>query len=171
MEVLLFIALFIVGGLLSFIIKAKFKFVYSIALSFIFLALLISISSWLFYCSAIRNVSLLSAIPAQLKWGDGFGYLLLGYLMMYLFTALTSAESNEQHTKKITGLTLSAITILTGFSFITECFWKAENMCKMNHFFTMSGYSLWFLYFIMIAEGLGGLGVLLHFKLFMLTVT
>jgi uncharacterized membrane protein YphA (DoxX/SURF4 family) len=57
------------------------------------------------------------------------------------------------------------ITILTGFSFITECFWKAENMCKMNHFFTMSGYSLWFLYFIMIAEGLGGLGVLLHFKL------
>lgn len=35
----------------------------------------------------------------------------------------------------------------------------------MATFFTASGYAIWFLYFIMIAEGLGGLGVLLHFKL------
>jgi len=32
-------------------------------------------------------------------------------------------------------------------------------------FFQQSGYSIWFLYFIMTAEAAGALGILLHFKL------
>ncbi|MBS1530962.1 MAG: DoxX family protein [Bacteroidetes bacterium] len=56
-------------------------------------------------------------------------------------------------------------SILTGISFITETVWKAVNFDKMHHFFAGSGYAAWFLYFIMAAEFLGGLGILLNFKL------
>jgi putative oxidoreductase len=38
-------------------------------------------------------------------------------------------------------------------------------MTYMTDFFKQSGYAIWFLYFIMAAESLGGIGILFHFKL------
>jgi hypothetical protein len=165
MQVLLFITLLIAGSLLNFIVKARFKFVYKWAIAYILIALLLSLSSAVFYLARLKNVSVLKALTFEINWIDSLGHLMLGYLIMNIFLGLTSTEADEGQVKKILRITLWGITILTGLSFITETFWKAGHFGKMACFFNMSGYSSWFLYFIMAAEGLGGLGVLLHYKL------
>lgn len=165
MEVLLLIATLIAGGLLSYFIKAKFKFVYNLARVYVFMAMLVSVSSWLYYCAAINNVFIAKALQVIAGIFGSMGHLILGYLLMNIFLSLTSAETDERQAGKLVGLTLWGISILTGFAFINESFWKDGNMGKMCCFFTASGYASWFLYFIMIAEALGGLGILLHFKL------
>jgi uncharacterized membrane protein YphA (DoxX/SURF4 family) len=164
MDLLLLIAPLIIGGFLYCIIKPRAILVYKVAWAFIFLALLISAGSWLFYCAGIENAFIHKALLLQLNLVSSIGHLMLGYLLIAILIGQTSAET-DNYLKKISSLTLWGITILTGFSFITESYWKAENCCKMMTFFTASGYHLWFLYFIMIAETLGGIGILLHFKL------
>ncbi len=164
MDLLLLIVPLIVGGVLYCIIKPKAIFVYKVAVAFIFLALLLSAGAWLFYCAGMKNDFIHKALLLQLNWVGSLGHLMLGYLLVDILIGPTSAEAGN-YQKKIISLTLWGITILTGFSFITESYWKAENCCKMMAFFSVSGYNTWFLYFIMIAEALGGIGVLLHFKL------
>ena len=165
MEVLLLIAALIAGGLLSYFIKVRFKFVYNLARVYVFMAMLISVISWLYYCATFNNAFITKALQVSISCFGSMGHLILGYLLMNIFLSLTSPDADEEQAKKIVGLTLWGISILTGFAFIIESFWKDENMGKMCCFFTTSGYAPWFLYFIMVAEALGGLGILLHFKL------
>lgn len=165
MQILLFIALLTIGGTLAYVKKAKFRFVHNLAVVYIFNSAIIGIGSWLFYCASIQNGLITKTLSAQINWISDAGYLMLGYLGMHILLSLTSHDSDENKVKKIIGLTLWAVTILTACSFITESYWKAENFCKMMAFFNASGYNTWFLYFIMIAEGIGGLGILLHFRL------
>ena len=61
--------------------------------------------------------------------------------------------------------TLWAITIINGFEFIIETGYKIKNLDDLVSQFASYGYAVWFLYFIMITETLGGILVLLHFKL------
>lgn len=164
MDLLLLIAPLIIGGVLYHIIKPNATLVYKVALAFVFLALLLSAGSWLFYCAEIENAFIHKALSLQLRWVGSIANLMLGYLLITILIGQTSAEAGN-YQKKIISLTLWGVTILTGFSFITESYWKAENTCKMMAFFSASGYNTWFLYLIMIAEALGGIGVLLHFKL------
>ena len=164
MDLLLLIIPLIVGGVLYCIIKPKAMLVYKVAWAFIFLALFISAGSWLFYCAGINNAFIHKALLLQLNWVGSIGHLMLGYLLIDILIGPTSTEA-DNYQKKVIRLTLWGITILTGFSFITESYWKAENCCKMTAFFSISGYNTWFLYFIMIAEAIGGIGVLLHFRL------
>jgi uncharacterized membrane protein YphA (DoxX/SURF4 family) len=165
MEVLIFIGLLVIGGSLNFIKKAGFKFVCNLATAYIFIALLISIPSWFFYNATINQSDIKHALQLQITWTDAAGHLIIGYLLIGIFNSLTSAESGDPDVKKLISLTLWGITILTGCSFISESYWKANNFCKMISFFTGSGYGISFLYFIMVAEALGGLGILLHYKL------
>jgi len=165
MQILLLIALLTVGGSLNFIKKPKVKLVYKLADAYVVMAIIISISSWVFYCAALKNSLLWKILSLQLNWFNSIANLMLGYLIVGIFRSHMSTDANECHVKKITGLTLRGVTILTGFSFLTESYWKAGHFGKMITFFNASGYAIWFLYFIMIAEALGGLGVLLHFKL------
>ena len=164
MDLLLLIAPLIIGGVLYSVIKPKTMLIYKVAWAFIFLALFISAGSWLFYCAGIENVFLHKALLLQLNLFGSIGNLILGYLFIAMVIGQTSAET-DNYQRKIISLTLWGMTILTGFSFITESYWKAENCCKMMTFFSISGYNTWFLYFIMIAEAIGGIGVLLHFRL------
>jgi hypothetical protein len=165
MQILLLIALLTVGGLINFIKKPKAKLVHRLVQAYVIIVIIISISSWIFHCAATKNSLLWKILSIQLNWFNSIANLLLGYLMAGIFRSYMSADADECHAKKITGLTLRGLTILTGFSFLTESYWKAGHFGKMIIFFNASGYAIWFLYFIMIAEALGGLGVLLHYKL------
>jgi uncharacterized membrane protein YphA (DoxX/SURF4 family) len=165
MEILFFIIWLTAGGLLNFIIKAKFKLAHNLAWVYISVTALISICSWLLYCIDIKPVAVTHFLSIQINWFQLSGRVLLGYLLVNIFLSLISSEADDTVVKKIIALTLWGISILAGFSFIVESFWKEENFCRMCHFFNTSGYPVWFLYVIMIAEALGGLGVLMHFKL------
>src|SRR5579863_1703903 len=126
MDLLLLITPLIIGGVLYYIIKPKAMLVYKVAWAFIFLALLISACSWLFYCAGIENAFIHKALLLALRWVGSIANLMLGYLLVDILIGQTSAEAGN-YQKKIISLTLWGVTILTGFSFITESYWKAEN--------------------------------------------
>ena len=157
MEILFFIILLTTGGLSNFITKAKSKFAHNLARVYISVAALISACSWLLYCIDIKPAAVTHFLSVQNSCFQSLGRVLLGYLLVEIFLSLTAAETGEARLKKIINLTLWGITILTGFSFVIESFWKEENFCRMCHFFNSSGYPVWFLYVIMIVEALGGL--------------
>jgi putative oxidoreductase len=167
MQVIWYLILLVVGGLLSFVIKPKVGLVYCIASIYISLALLISVSLWLFYFGGIKNSVITGILSFVTTWGSHAGHFMLGYLTISIWSALRVKDvlADNYQLKKLIRSTLWAMTILTGNAFIMATIGKAENMAYMLAFFKASGYANWFLYFIMAAESLGGLGVLLHFKL------
>ncbi len=167
MQVVWYLILLVVGGLLNFVIKPKIGFFYCVASIYIFLALLISVSLWLFYFAGIKNAFITAVLSFALTWGGHPGHLILGYLTIYILLQLRVKDvlADNYQLKKLIRSTLWAVTILTGSTFILATVGKAQNMAYMEAFFKASGYANWFLYFIMAAETLGGFGVLLHFKL------
>jgi putative oxidoreductase len=167
MTIIIFIALLIAGGLLNLIIKPRAKYIYSLATGYIILALFVSVGSWLFYFAGIKNTLMINMLSFILNWGKHLGHLILGYLIVCIFFELRKKVilPDNYQLKKIVRSTLWAVSILTGNSFLIATVGKAEDMAEMIAFFKTSGYAIWFLYFIMTAETLGGLGVLLHFKL------
>jgi hypothetical protein len=158
MQILVIIGLIILGGLLKFAIKLKAKLVYSLALGYVILALLLSIVIWLFYFAGIKNAILLNPITFIMHCGGMLEYVILGFL-------LSNIAADNSRSKKMISATLWGLSILTANSFILATVGKSINMPYMISFFKQSGYATWFLYFIMSAEAFGGLGILLHFKL------
>jgi uncharacterized membrane protein YphA (DoxX/SURF4 family) len=56
-------------------------------------------------------------------------------------------------------------SVYLGNIFLIATVGKIQNFTNMSAFFSDSGYVLSFLYFIMTAETLGGIGILMHYKL------
>lgn len=156
MQLLTFIGLVILGGLLGFIIRPKEQLVYSFAVAYVILALLVSADIWLFYFSGIKNAGVLSTLSFIMSWGGRLGHLLLGYLV---------GSIAIDRLRKIINAALWGISILTGNTFLVATAGKSQHLDEMITFFTTSGYATWFLFFIMTAETFGALGILLHFKL------
>jgi uncharacterized membrane protein YphA (DoxX/SURF4 family) len=167
MQILIFIGLIILGGLFNFIIDLKAVSVGRVAKGYVFLALLLSINVWIFYFSGIKSATILNLLSSIMSWGGMLGHLILGYLMCNILFVLEQTENplDNYPIKKIIRLTLWGISILTGNLFILATAGKMRGFAEMTAFFTASGYAIWFLYFIMSAEVLGGLGILLHFKI------
>jgi hypothetical protein len=167
MQVLIFIGIIILGGLLNFVLKPGAKIVYKLAIAYLFLALLVSVCMWVFYFAGIKNVLILKAISFVMTWGGMLGHILLGYLLTYILLAVKShlPEENMWSVRQLIRTTLIAISIITGNAFIIATAGKITYLGQMLDFFKQSGYAAWFLYFIMVAEPLGGLGILFHFTL------
>jgi len=102
-----------------------------------------------------------------MDWGAHYGHLILGYLLAYILLALSQINplADAFQLKKIIRLTLWGITILTGNKFIIGTVGKAVQFDEMTTYFIDWGHAVWFLYFIMMAETAGAIGILLHFKL------
>jgi len=167
MEILLFIAVLVIGCFLGFIIKPNAKFDYRLAIGYIIFALLFRINAALVNFANIQDAALLKPLLFVHNWGKSISYLIIGYLIIriyYSFKANYTAAPNYP-LKKIVVNTLWAITIINGFEFIIETGYKIKNLDDLVSQFASYGYAVWFLYFIMITETLGGILVLLHFKL------
>jgi hypothetical protein len=157
MQILIFIGPILFGVLLSLIIKPKPKIVYNLAVSYISLAVLLSINLWTLYFAGNKNATVTNILLFIMNRGGILEHLVLGYL--------TGNIAINNRISKIIRSTLWGISILTGSMFIGATIGKLQHLTEMTSFFTTSGYAIWFLYFIMTAETLGGLGILLHFNL------
>jgi uncharacterized membrane protein YphA (DoxX/SURF4 family) len=102
-----------------------------------------------------------------LNWGKSMSYFFIAFLIVHILKGLNSEinSSDGYSLKKIIKTTLWAIIIINGFSFIIETGYKLKNFDDLVEQFAHYGYARWFLYFIIIAETLGGIGILLHFRL------
>ncbi len=167
MQILLFIAALIAGGILGTIIKPKAKFDRQLSVIYIIVALLLCINSALVNFADIQNKTILNALLFVLNWGKSLSYLFIGYLSIHILYSLRSnnASAPNYQLSKIIWSTLWAISIINGFGFVIETGYKIKNFDDLVSQFASFGYAVWFLYFIMITETLGGILVLLHFKL------
>jgi uncharacterized membrane protein YphA (DoxX/SURF4 family) len=165
-QLLILTAFLILGCFLSFIIKPNAKFDHSLTLAYITVAALLVFNAALVNFMNIQNASIMNVLLFVLNWGKSLHYLLIGYLMISIFQVLKlhDTASNNYPMDKIIKLTLWALTIINGCSFIIETGYKLKNFDDLVAQFASYGYALWFLYFIILTETLGGIGILLHFK-------
>ena len=164
MDILIFIGVLILGGMLNFIWEPDAQWVYSLAKAYLFLAFILSAAMWIFYFTGIKYEGVLSVLDI---WLHDLTHLLLGFLTGYIGMCLRPGSSgrDEPEYNAIVSATIWGISIAIGSSFIVAAIGKATNMQHMIGFFRQSGYSMWLLYFTMAAEALCAIGILLHFKL------
>jgi hypothetical protein len=167
MQILIFITALIAGGLLGFFTKLNGKMDYHLSRVYIIVASILILNAAMVNFVNIQNAGLLAVLIFVLNWGRSINYLFIGYLISHILKAVNSKinPSAGYPLNKIIRKTLWAIIIFNGFSFIIETGYKLKNFDDLVDQFAHYGYKRWFLYFIIVAETLGGIGVLLHFKL------
>jgi hypothetical protein len=164
MIILIYLVLLTTGGLLNYAIKPNIRVIYGVAVAFLCISMLLCADYWLYYFGGIRSAFIHNLLLFIQTPGELLGHLLTGYLLINILFALRD-EDKVYPSQKITYMVLWGISILTANMFMIFTMGKAQHLCSMSSFFRASGYANWFLYFIMIAETLGALGILLHFKL------
>ncbi len=166
MDIMIFTGLLLIGGLLNFIWEPPAKSVHGLAKGYLLLAIYLAFSVWVFYFAGIKNAFLLSALDILLHYGNYLAHLVLGFLAGYIVVGVRNIHTpvGRLEIQAILNITLWAISVSIGNSFIVATVGKSMNMPYMIGFFKQSGYAIWFLYFIMLAESVGAIGILLHFK-------
>jgi len=167
MDIMIFIGLLLIGGLLNFIWEPDAKPVHSLAKAYLMVAIYLALAVWIFYFAGIKNAFLLKALDVLLHYGAYLMHLVLGYLAANIFIRLRDKDMQAENTllPAIMNITLWAISVSIGNSFLVTTVGKSTHMPEMIGFFKQSGYAIWFLYLIMAVEAAGALGILLHFKL------
>jgi len=167
MDVLIYIGLILLGGLLNFLWEPDARSVYCLAKVYLILAIYLALAVWVYFFAGIKNEFLLKTLSIVIQYGGYLAHLILGYLSGNILINLKSKDERPiaPELKSIIGITLWAISVTIGNSYLVASVGKSTNMPYMIGFFKQSGYALWFLYFIIAAESLCAIGILLHFKL------
>jgi uncharacterized membrane protein YphA (DoxX/SURF4 family) len=167
MQILIFIAVLVAGSLLGIFSKLNNRLDYFLSGVYILIASLLITNAAVVNFANIQNTTVMSVLVFILNWGKSISFFLIAYLMTHIIKASNTKmnASARYPLQKITVRTLWAIMIINGFSFIIETGYKLKNFDDLVDQFAHFGYARWFLYFIIVAETLGGLGILLHFKL------
>jgi len=163
MEIILISSSLLGGALLSLIFKPDHLLARKLAAAYIWLVLVLTVITWVFYFAGIKDQFISGLLGGIVSSGKYPARILLGYLATSIFLSVRNGDDFEIN--KLILLTLTGVSLATGLSFLIATEGKAANMGEMIAFFKQSGYAIWFLYFIMTAEALGAIGVLLHFKL------
>ncbi len=167
MPILIFIAALLVGCLIGFIIKPNARLDIPLSKIYVIIASLLVLNAALVNFANIQSAGVMSVLVFVLNWGKSLNFLFIGYFLVHISRVLKSKDRIEgpYALNKIISSSLWAITIINGFAFIIETGYKLKNFEDLVEQFSHYGYARWFLYFIIITETLGGIGVLVHFKL------
>ncbi len=167
MQILIFIAALISGALLGIYFKLNKSLDFFLSGVYILIASLLVVNAAVVNFANIQNAGTMTVLVFILNWGKSVSYLFIGYLITHILKGLNAGINSTAGypLHKITERTLWAIIIINGFSFIIETGYKLKNFDDLVDQFAHYGYARWFLFVIMIAETLGGIGILLHFKL------
>ena len=167
MPILIFIATVFAGCGLGFLIKPLNRLDILLSRIYIVIASLLVFNATLVNFANIQNADLMNALVFILNWGKSLNFLFIGYFLVHISRVLNSGKQikSPYPLNKIINASLCAITIINGFAFIIETGYKLKNFDDLIDQFRHYGYARWFLYFIIITETLGGIGILLHFRL------
>jgi len=166
MEILIFLLLLLLGVALHWLLKLENERILRIGKEYVYLSLLIALTYWILSIPAIRSGTFYAYLKNLQTYSKYLSYVQIGFLTTHIATAINANQGqvNMQITEKIAWLTRWGTSIFLGSIFIIATIGKMQNFDGMYAFFKESGYAKWFLYFIMAAEALGGIGVLMHFK-------
>ena len=167
MDIMICTGSLLLGGLICFIKDLDIKSAARVAGIYVFIAWVIALYTWIFYFTGIKDADLLKVLGIFLQVINMLAHAVPGYLMCFIILHLQRLTSQVESDglKAVTRLTRWAISISIANTFFVATAGKSQNMPYMLDFFRQSGYATWFLYFIMIVEPLGALGILLHYKL------
>jgi uncharacterized membrane protein YphA (DoxX/SURF4 family) len=166
MEILIFFLLLLLGVALNWLLKLENERILRIGKGYVYLSLVITLTYWIISIPAIRSSTFYVYFKNFQTYGRYLSYVLTGFLTSHISTAINADRRrvNMHITGKIARLTSWGTSIFLGSIFLIATVGKLQNFAGMYAFFKESGYAKWFLYFIMVAEALGGIGVLMHFK-------
>lgn len=166
MVIVRFLVSLFMGWLLNYTSELQGRIVLIIAIVFCSFSSAYILIYWAYAFAGFKSLSLMAGLTLFLTGGKVLWALLLGYLISYTSTGLKYKHilTNEL-SPKIIQFTLWGITVLTAGTFFMATVGKWQSLVPMKAFFLASGYSINFLYFIMIAESMGAIGILLHFLL------
>jgi uncharacterized membrane protein YphA (DoxX/SURF4 family) len=120
---------------------------------YVAVAVLVTLRAGVFACAMLMS--------HQSFWTSSGG--IVGDLTTLLFGALFGLAARRRDYREFltSPMILRALCMMLAFTFALAGTGKAFSMAPMTEFFTQSGYSVAFLKFIVIAEILGGIGLLL----------
>ena len=159
MDLIIYVCTLLVGFGVSLFWIPGYPWVEKPARLYLWLVLLWVVTIWVYYFAGIKNTTVLQVMGPAIKWVASAAHLILGYLVGRL------AMDRNTSSRTALNITLLALSISVGNTFLVATVGKSVNFPYMTSFFMQSGYAIWFLYFIMIVETLGAIGVLTHFKL------
>ncbi|MBS1530963.1 MAG: DoxX family protein [Bacteroidetes bacterium] len=167
MDILIILGLLIAGCLLNFIAEPGFGTANVVSRLYLVFSIVLAGTVWIYYFAGIKNAATLNVLNILLQYGGYLSRLLLGFLTGNILVKIWHKDgvNDRSGLKAIIRTTLWAISIAIANSYLVATVGKSQNMPYMIGFFKQSGYAIWFLYFIMAAESLCALGILLHFKL------
>ena len=165
MNIIIYLSALLVGFGLSIFWKPGYKWVNKLAKFYLWLVVLLAVSTWIYYFTGIKNGTALQVMSLALNWLGAIAHLSLGYLLGRLAMGIQHLSTSDAAFPATLHTTLWALSIAVGNSFLVTTVGKSLNMGIMIAFFKQSGYALWFLYFIMTAETAGAIGILSHFRL------
>jgi hypothetical protein len=165
MDIIIYLGALLAGFGLNVFWKHGYAWANKLARLYLCIVLLLAVSTWIYYFAGIKNETALQVISHALKWLGAIAHLSLGYLLSTLVMGIIRLKTNNAAFQETLRITLWALSISIGNTFILATVGKSMNMAYMISFFKQSGYALWFLYFIMSAETAGAIGILSHFKL------
>lgn len=164
MDIIVYICCLLAGGLTSLIWRPSHQIVTRLAKMYLWLVALSVITVWIFYFAGIKNESALGIISSELTWASILTHLILGYLVSRVALDLKDLPGDAGQLQATFHTILWATIVSFANTYILVTVGKYTHMSEMVSFFRQSGYSVWFLYFIMAAETLGAIGVLTHFR-------
>jgi len=167
MDILIILGLLILGCLLNLAWEPGFGSAGKVAKGCLVLSVVLAGLVWNYYFAGIKNAAVLSMMSVTMQYGGYLSRLLLGFLAGNILFKVWLKDTFKDCSglKAIVRTTLWAVSITVANSFLVATVGKSQNMPYMVGFFKQSGYAVWFLYFIMAAESVCALGILLHFKL------
>ncbi|MDN5285328.1 MAG: DoxX family protein [Mucilaginibacter sp.] len=163
MEPIQLLALMILGGSLNLIPKnANYAFI--LARAFFFLSCFAMLNYLVLYFSGIHEQQVLAILTDIAKYGSLIWRVLLGYFVVFISRQefMDLYTTGHPDSRNIFLNALHGLSVLIGCIFIIATIGKYQNLKEMSAFFKSSGYTIWFLYFIMTAETAGGIGILLQ---------
>lgn len=109
----------------------------------------------------VLGVTLPGWIETTLGWVVQASAVILGYCLGYMMRGVGPHYS----------FIIRGLSIQIGVTFVTFSLGKSLNMPDMKQFFHSSGYSVYFLYFIIILEGVTGMVLLFNLKFYPKIIT
>ena len=165
MDVILIIGFFVMGSLLNAIMKPAARTVYNLSLCYTALSVVLALSYWLLYFTTAKSSILVNTFEVRVHIGELLWYGMFGYFMFNIIAAFGKERNaiDTDQLRKTIRTTLWSGSILTANFFIMEAA-VGEIQPFTACYFTASGYAIWFFYFVLTTEFIGGLGILFHFK-------
>ena len=167
MDIMIFTGVLLLGGLINFIKEVDTKTVIRLAGIYIFFAWVSVVYTWIFYFAGVNDADMQKVLSVFLQIISLIMYGTLGYLAGYItlnFQEMTGKAESEG-LQRIIRKTLLAVSIVVANTFLVVTLGKSLYQPFIVTFFRQSCYAAWFVYLIMIAEPLGSLGILFHFRL------